>query len=124
MVEFAPPITLHGGITYRYKSFSTTLNVSYTHQQYTDATNAQFTPTGVNGLIPAYYVLDWSARYSIKCIQLSTGINNFTNNKYFTRRAVSYPGPGIIPAEPLTFYFTLGFKLNDLVKYTKWNTWS
>lgn len=122
-VEFAPQLTLRGGITYRYKKFSTTICVAYTTQQYTDATNATFTPTAVNGLIPAYYVMDWSAKYSIKCIQLQAGINNLTNNIYYTRRAVSYPGPGIMPSEPLTFYFTLGIKLNDLVKQKKFETY-
>ena len=110
------------GITYRYKKFSTTIQGSYTGQQFTDATNATFTSSAVNGLIPAYYVLDWSAKYSFKCVQLSAGINNLTNNKYFTRRAVSYPGPGIVPSEPLTFFVTLGIKLNERVVKDKWNT--
>jgi Fe(3+) dicitrate transport protein len=121
-LEFAPQVTLRGGITYRYKKFSTTINASFTGEQFTDATNAKFTPTAVNGVIPAYYVMDWSAKYSIKCLQFQAGINNLTNNIYYTRRAVSYPGPGIIPSEPLTFYFTLGIKLNDQVKEKKWNT--
>jgi Fe(3+) dicitrate transport protein len=121
-VEFAPQLTLRSGITYRYQKFSTTLNAAFTSQQYTDASNAAFTPTGVNGLIPAYYVLDWSAKYAVKCVQLQAGINNLTNNKYFTRRALSYPGPGIIPSEPLTFYFTLGIKLSEKAKQQKWNT--
>lgn len=121
-LEFAPQLTLRTGITYRYRKFSTTLQASYTSNQYTDATNATFTPTAVNGLIPAYYVMDWSAKYSIKCVQLSAGINNLTNNKYFTRRATSYPGPGIIPSEPLTFFVTLGIKLNEQVRTTNFNT--
>lgn len=121
-LEFAPQLTLRGGITYRYKKFSTTFSAAYTGLQYTDATNAEFTPTAVNGTIPAYYILDWSAKYSIKCVQLMAGVNNLSNNKYFTRRATSYPGPGIVPAEPLTFYVTLGIKLNEKVKESKWNT--
>ncbi len=121
-LEFAPQVTLRGGITYRYKKISTTLSAVFTGAQYTDATNAEYTPTAVNGLIPAYYVLDWSAKYSIKCVQLMAGVNNLTNNKYFTRRATSYPGPGIIPSEPLTFYVTVGVKLNEKVKQLNWNT--
>lgn len=121
-LEFAPQFTLRSGITYRYKKFSTTIQGSFTGQQFTDATNAEFTPTAVNGLIPAYYVLDFSAKYAVKCIQVSAGVNNFTNNKYFTRRAVSYPGPGIIPAEPITFYATLGIKLSERVKDVQFNT--
>lgn len=121
-LEFAPQLTLRSGITYRYKKFSTTVQGSFTAKQFTDATNAEFTPTAVNGAIPSYYILDWSAKYSIRCVQLGAGINNFTNNKYFTRRALSYPGPGIIPSEPLTFYVTIGIKLNEKVKESRYRT--
>jgi len=121
-LEFAPQLTMRSGITYRYKKFSTTLQGAFTSKQFTDATNAEFTPTAVNGAIPAYYVLDWSAKYAVKCVQVSAGVNNLTNNKYFTRRAVSYPGPGIIPAEPLTFYVTVGIKLNEKIVKDKFNT--
>jgi len=121
-LEFAPEHTLRFGMHYRYKQFITSIQGQFVSAQFTDATNANFTATGVNGSIPAYYTLDWSARYTYKCLQFIAGVNNFTNNIYFTRRAVSYPGPGIIPAEPLTFFFTLGFKLNNDVKKERWNT--
>lgn len=121
-LEFAPQHTLRFGIHYRYKQFITSIQGQYVAEQFTDATNARFSATGVNGVIPAYYTFDWSARYTYKFVQLIAGVNNFTNNIYFTRRAVSYPGPGIIPSEPLTFFVTLGFKLNNDVKKERWNT--
>ena len=34
-----------------------------------------------------------------------------STKSYFTRRATGYPGPGIIPSEPRTFYTTLQIKL-------------
>ncbi|MBK8658710.1 MAG: TonB-dependent receptor [Bacteroidetes bacterium] len=121
-LEFAPQITLRSGITYRYKKFSTTIQGAFTSKQFTDATNAAFTPTAVNGVISAYHVLDWSAKYAIKCVQLSAGVNNFTNNQYFTRRAISYPGPGVIPAEPLTFYVTVGVQFSEKIKQQQFNS--
>ncbi|HEY0262560.1 MAG TPA: TonB-dependent receptor, partial [Chitinophagales bacterium] len=121
-MEFAPQVMLRGGITYSYQSFSTTISANFVSKQYSDATNAERVPSAVTGAIPAYYVMDWNAKYSIKCLQFIAGINNFTNNIYFTRRATSYPGPGIIPAQPLTFYFTLGIKLNEKVKEKHFNT--
>ncbi len=121
-LEAAPQLTFRSGISYTYKSFSTTIQGAYTSLQYTDATNALLTPTAINGQIPAFYTLDFSAKYAIKCVQLIVGVNNFTNNKYYTRRAVSYPGPGIIPAEPITIYATVGFRLNELAKKNKFNT--
>lgn len=121
-LEFAPQHTVRFGVHYRYKQFFTSIQGQYITEQFTDATNARFSATGVNGVIPAYYTFDWSARYTYRCLQIISGINNFTNNIYFTRRATSYPGPGIIPAEPLTFFVTLGIKLNNDVKKNKWKT--
>jgi len=40
-------------------------------------------------------------------LKLEAGINNFTDNKYFTRRASGYPGPGIIPSDFRSYYTTL-----------------
>jgi len=42
---------------------------------------------------------------------LSANINNLANAHYFTRRADSYPGPGIVPADARSFYVTLQCKL-------------
>ena len=38
-------------------------------------------------------------------------INNLANAHYFTRRADSYPGPGIVPADARSFYVTVQYKL-------------
>ena len=55
--------------------------------------------------------MDFSLKYLNKKIQLETGINNLTNEKYFTRRAVGYPGPGIIPSMPRNFYLCMQIKV-------------
>jgi Fe(3+) dicitrate transport protein len=112
-VEFVPPVILKTGITVQKNWFSATCQYSYTAQQFGDATNAT-TPSnnGINGLIPSYYVVDLTADCRLsKLFMLSGSINNLTNNSYFTRRADSYPGPGIIPADPRSFYVTLQVKL-------------
>ena len=41
----------------------------------------------------------------------SNEINNFLNETYFTRRSEGYPGPGILPSDPINFYLTLQLKL-------------
>lgn len=110
-MEFAPQWNIRSGINFRRKNFSTSVQAAYVTMQYTDAKNTEKEPTAVAGVIPAYYVCDWSVNYMYRILQMSAGINNFTNNIYFTRRAVSYPGPGIIPAEPRTFYVSLGVKI-------------
>lgn len=108
-VELVPPVIFKTGITFQKNRLAATLQYSYTAQQFGDATNAT-TPSGngIYGLIPAYYVMDFTADYRLsRLFMLSGSINNITNNSYFTRRADSYPGPGIIPADPRAFYLTL-----------------
>jgi len=110
-VELVPSINLKTGLGYSYKDFSVQTQFSYISEQFSDATNSEFTSNAIYGLIPAYFVLDFSASYSYKRWKLESGINNLTNEIYFTRRAVSYPGPGIIPSEIRNFYFTLQIKI-------------
>ncbi len=110
-VELVPSALIKLGTTFRRKNFQATYQYTYLGKHYTDATNATFTANAVNGIIPAYYVMDFSLKYNYRKFLLETGCNNLTNNIYFTRRADAYPGPGIIPANPRTFYLTLGVKL-------------
>ncbi len=111
IVELVPASILRSGLTYRYKKFSTTVQGAYTAEQFADATNSTFSSNAITGLIPAYTIFDVSAQYSYKFLNLSAGINNFTNQYYFTRRAEGYPGPGILPSDPRNFYVTLQVKL-------------
>jgi Fe(3+) dicitrate transport protein len=109
-VEFVPEIIFRTGITYAYKKFGFTCQYSYTDEQFSEATNAPSSPSGIYGLIPAYSIVDVSANYTYKKIGLIAGVNNVLNATYFTRRAEGYPGPGIIPADPVNFYATLRYK--------------
>jgi Fe(3+) dicitrate transport protein len=109
-VEYAPKYILRSGIRYGYKGFGISLQYSYTEQQFSDANNTTSSSTGLTGIIPAYSILDFFVSYSVRKLNLSAGINNLTNSKYFTRRADGFPGPGIIPADPINAYITLGFR--------------
>ncbi len=106
-VELAPAFILKTGVALRRDSFKAAFQYAYTSEQYTDATNSTLEPTAVFGKIPAYGVMDFSVSYSYKWLTLETGVNNLTDNRYFTRRATAYPGPGIIPADARNFYLTL-----------------
>lgn len=115
-VEFIPTINLKTGIKFGYKNLLGTIQYTYLSEQYTDAENTPIAPPGdsregIIGEIPAYGIMDLSLSYKFKNLRLETGINNLLDEKYFTRRATGYPGPGIIPAEPRSFYTTLQFKL-------------
>lgn len=111
-VEFVPRGNYKTGINLGYKNFSLGVQFSYVSSQFTDATNAQTSNlSGVIGEIPAYHVLDVNASYRYGRFKLEAGVNNALDNKYFTRRATGYPGPGIIPSAPINFYTTLEIKL-------------
>ncbi len=110
-VELAPELMLKTGLTFRRNGFRSTLQYAYTGTQFTDATNTIQTADAVIGQIPAYYVMDLSGSYTYKVFSLEAGLNNLTNNYYFTRRASGYPGPGIIPSDGRNFYLTLQLKL-------------
>ncbi len=111
LVELVPQSIFRSGITYKYKKFSSTVQGSYTAQQYADASNSKFSTNAITGIIPTYTICDFSAQYTFKMLNLSAGVNNFTNQIYFTRRAEGYPGPGILPSDPINFYMTLQLKL-------------
>lgn len=112
-VEFVPLLNLKTGTTIGYKNFISSVQLSYVSSQFTEANNSitdsNDNTYGIFGEIPAYYVADFSASYKFKWFKLEAGVTNFTDNKYFTRRATGYPGPGIIPSETRTFYTTLEF---------------
>lgn len=109
-VELTPRYTLRTGARAEWGNFAATWLLSRVAEQYTEATNAEATPGGINGLIPAYTVMDLSVAYRWKRWQLEGSINNLTDVDYFTRRAAGYPGPGIIPSDGRTMYLTVGAK--------------
>lgn len=114
-VEFIPLLNLKTGLSFGHKNFLGNLQYTYLSKQYTDASNAEQdlrdNQSGIRGAIPAYDIVDLSFSYKWKWLKLETGLNNLLNRSYFTRRATGYPGPGIIPSQPRTWYVTLEFKL-------------
>jgi Fe(3+) dicitrate transport protein len=106
-VEMVPPVMLRTGLNYRRDAFSTSLQFSHTAVHFSDATNARRTSTAVEGLIPAYQVVDFSASYRWRFLTTELSINNLLDARYFTRRAEAYPGPGIIPSDARALYLTV-----------------
>jgi Fe(3+) dicitrate transport protein len=110
-VESAPGVISRWGVTYRRAVVSATLQHSYVGDQFTDASNTVATADGVQGRIPAYQVWDATLNYRYrKDYSLRLGINNLADARYFTRRATSYPGPGLIPAEGRSVYLSIGWE--------------
>lgn len=111
LVENVPPVLFRTGLSAGTQHFNLTWQLSYQADQYSDATNTEITATAVDGLIPAFSVMDLSLSYNWRWITLYGGVNNLTNEKYFSRRADGYPGPGILPADRRNFYLTLQVKI-------------
>jgi len=99
------------GLNYSWKDLKATYQFSYLGEQFSDATNSTFNPSALTCLIPSYQVMDFSVKYQPGRYKFTAGVNNLTNEKYFTRRAEAYPGPGIIPATVRSFYVSAEIRL-------------
>jgi Fe(3+) dicitrate transport protein len=112
-VENAPRRIQRYGLTYKLKGFSATYQLNKVSEAFADALNtAAPNAAATVGLIPAYSVSDLSFGYSGKeNYTLQMGVNNLFNESYFTRRAGGYPGPGLLPANGRTFFFTFGIQI-------------
>lgn len=111
-VEFVPDLNLKTGLACSLDKFKFSAQFAYLSEQYTDASNAiDGGVSGVVGIIPSYYVIDASITYKFRRFLFEFSSNNLTNNWYFTRRATGYPGPGILPSDGRSIFFTLGYSL-------------
>lgn len=110
-VELVPKVNLKTGATLRVGDAEIAYQYSFVDEQFSDASNALRTATAIEGLIPAYRVMDLSAKYVFNRYRLEAGVNNLTDEIYFTRRATGYPGPGIIPSAGRNFYVSVGISI-------------
>ena len=111
-VENAPANIFRGGLSAGYQGFLLTAQLSYVGETFSDANNT-VTPiaTGNNGLIPSYTITDLTATYKFsKGLNIKAGVNNLFDERYFTRRAGGYPGPGALPGDGRTFFVSAGAK--------------
>jgi Fe(3+) dicitrate transport protein len=111
-VEYAPSYIHRFGTTYTYKNLSATFQYNTTAAIYTDAVNTELpNATATVGKLPAYQVMDLS--FSLRFLEhynIKAGVNNLTDEKYATRRAGGYPGPGILPGNGRTIFVSFGAK--------------
>lgn len=110
-VEYVPNVNWKTGIQASCRNFKLAYQFSYLSNQYTEATNSPSSGlSAVNGPVPAYKLMDISAGWSYRWLLLEASVNNVANVAYYTRRATGYPGPGIIPGDGRSYYFTVGVK--------------
>ena len=111
-VENAPQDILRAGISFGYKGFLFTTQLSHVGAAFSDANNTT-TPSanGNTGIIPSYSIIDLTASYKFsKKMNIKAGVNNLEDIRYFTRRAGGYPGPGALPADGRNFFVAIGAK--------------
>ncbi len=112
-VEYAPENIGRYGATYIFKNISATFQLSRVSEVFSDAANTEkANSTATVGKVPAYMVMDASLTVLFaKKFNIKAGVNNLSDEKYFTRRAGGYPGPGIMPANGTTVFVSIGAKI-------------
>ena len=109
-VENAPQYIHRFGATYNLKGFSATFQLSNVGDVFTDAANTEKSnATGTIGKLSGYQVMDASLSYKfMERYNFKAGVNNIADEKYATRRAGGYPGPGIMPGNGRTIFVSIG----------------
>ena len=111
-VENAPKNIVRSGMSFGYKNFLLTTQFNYVSAVFSDANNTLMpSANGNTGLIPSYRITDITATYKFsKLLNIKAGLNNLFDERYFTRRAGGYPGPGALPADGRTWFLSIGAK--------------
>jgi Fe(3+) dicitrate transport protein len=109
-VENAPQYIHRFGATYYLEGFSATFQLSSVGNVFTDAANTETSnSTGTIGKLSGYQVMDASFSYKfMERYNFKGGVNNIADEKYATRRAGGYPGPGIMPGNARTIFVSFG----------------
>ncbi len=112
-LETLPRWISRNGVRFQHKSLSGTLQYSYVADSFSDAMNTVIpSPDGAKGLVPAYSIVDlnFSLKFSNN-YSLRLGINNLSNEQYFTKRPTGYPGVGVWSSDGRSIVATFSFKL-------------
>ena len=112
-LETLPRWISRNGVRFQHKSLSGTVQYSYVADSFSDAMNTLIpSPDGAKGLVLAYSIVDlnFSLKFSNN-YSLRLGINNLTNEQYFTKRPTGYPGVGVWASDGRSIVATFSFKL-------------
>ena len=119
-VENAPENILRAGLGYQWSSqknphrkLITQIQLSSVSASFSDANNTvAASANGTTGLIPAYRIWDWNTTFHVnKHVNIKLSVNNISNERYFTRRAGGYPGPGVMPSDGRSVLCSVGINL-------------
>lgn len=110
-VELVPKVIARFSLVHTRGLWTLQCLAQHVANQFTEATNSTYTATALHGLIPRHQVVDLGMQRKLAESGWSLGVklNNALNAKYFTRRALAYPGPGILPADGINLRLTLRY---------------
>ena len=113
-LEDAPQFISRSGINFSHKNASVSFYYSSIGGAWSDANNTAATRTNSSvGYVAPYNVLDLALGYKIlNKYMIRIGVNNLTDNKYFTRRSETqvYLGNGILSGDGRSIHVTFGAK--------------
>ncbi len=112
-LETVPRWTSRNGLELEYKFLSASLLYSYVGESFSDPLNTG-TPSanGAKGVVPAYGLLDLNATLKLPPhYTIRFGINNLTNQQYFTKRPSFYPESGVWSSDGRSLVLSVGIKL-------------
>lgn len=119
-IENAPKNILRAGVGYQQissgnlqRKFIIQVQLCCVSESFSDANNTVIaSASAINGMIPAYRIWDLNTTFQLnKSINFKISINNLSNQRYFTRRAGGYPGPGILPSDGRSVLASMGIIL-------------
>lgn len=108
-LESVPTWISRNGLNFSWKGLLATVQYSYVSESFADALNTvNPSANGARGLVPAYGLWDayvsWrSGRYLVRF-----GVNNISDEQYFTKRPTGYPGGGVWPSDGRSVTATVG----------------
>lgn len=96
-IESLPNLISRNGFTFRFRKYSLSGLYSFTDASFADALNTVMpTPNGALGIVPSYGIFDFNTTVKIsEKFEIKGSLNNLTDKRYFTKRPLFYPGPGI-----------------------------
>jgi Fe(3+) dicitrate transport protein len=107
-VEYAPQQIHRAGLNYSYRNVRLNWQWSGTSSVYTDANNTEEASANAqSGKIDGYQLHDVSVSFTKDEYRISLGANNVFDERYATRRAGGYPGPGLLPGQGRTVYLSV-----------------
>lgn len=112
-VESVPDWISRNGFTLKISQLSFSTLYSYVSETFADPLNTiKPTSNGAAGLVPSYKLLDFNASFrATEKITIKANVSNVTDEHYFTKRPLFYPGPGVWSSDGRSISFSVGIKI-------------